>query len=88
MTNPCMCLQGWCNVVGLVALTASTAQATLYNVVGIVQILAGAVLSPGYQVLILQGKSHSMALLYVHCYLSAKRLIMPDGQGLRVQLIQ
>ncbi|KAK9808234.1 hypothetical protein WJX73_001930 [Symbiochloris irregularis] len=48
-------ITGWCNVLGLTALTASTAEATTYNVVGLVQILAGVALSPGYQVLILQG---------------------------------
>ncbi|KAK9810733.1 hypothetical protein WJX73_003784 [Symbiochloris irregularis] len=48
-------ITGWCNLVGLMTLTAGSAVATMYNVVGIVQILTGVALSTGYQVFILQG---------------------------------
>lgn len=65
---------GWCNVVGLIALTASTAQATLYTAVGMVQILTGVVLSPEVQVLMLWGEYLAMRSDKMLAYLKSGQL--------------
>ncbi|KAK9797838.1 hypothetical protein WJX73_007850 [Symbiochloris irregularis] len=48
-------ITGWCNLIGLTALTASSALATMYNVAAAVQITTGVILSAWQQLLILQG---------------------------------
>ncbi|KAK9797842.1 hypothetical protein WJX73_009227 [Symbiochloris irregularis] len=48
-------ITGWCNLIGLTALTASSALATMYNVAAAVQITTGVILNAWQQLLILQG---------------------------------